>query len=143
MLPFLHIIARSKVYYCYNCSMRSRHIFFLLAAFWAGLIMVLSSRTGAQTPPMPHPVDWVVHSGAFGVLSFLICLGFGDSRRAWIAVILVSFFGASDEIHQHFTPGRSCTASDWLADTTGALAAATGWWLAFRQGQMGTGSRHC
>lgn len=120
----------------YHLAMKSRHLFFLLATCWAGLIVFLSARTGAQTPPMPHPVDWVVHSGAFGVLSFLICLGFGDSKRAWLAVVLVSCFGASDEIHQYFTPGRSCTVSDWLADTSGASAAAMGWWLAWNQGRM-------
>ena len=84
---------------------------------------------------MPHPVDWVVHSGAFYGLGFLLSLGIGSPRRIWIAAILVSLFGAADEFHQSFVPGRSCTASDWMADTLGGCAAATTWFLAWRQGR--------
>ncbi|MBR4011522.1 MAG: VanZ family protein, partial [Spirochaetaceae bacterium] len=35
--------------------------------------------------------------------------------------IIVSIYGIIDEIHQSFTPGRSSTISDWIADTLGAL----------------------
>ncbi len=84
---------------------------------------------------MPHPVDWVVHCGAFFGLGFLISLAIGLPRRAWMAVALVSCFGMCDEFHQYFTPGRDCSVGDWLADTTGATAAAIAWFLAWRQGK--------
>jgi len=115
--------------------MKPRIPYLIAALAWGGLIVALSSRSGAQTPPMPHPVDWVVHCGAFFGLGYLLSLAIGAPRRVWIAVLLVSVFGASDELHQSFTPGRSCTVSDWLADTTGGTAAAFAWFLAWRQGR--------
>jgi len=42
-------------------------------------------------------------------------------RHLWIFVG-VSLFGASDEFHQSFVPGRGVEWMDWLADTFGGLA---------------------
>jgi MYXO-CTERM domain-containing protein len=36
----------------------------------------------------------------------------------------VSFYGASDEVHQSFVPGRDSDVLDWRADTIGGAAAA-------------------
>jgi hypothetical protein len=44
---------------------------------------------------------------------------------AWLAVLIVSAFGVTDEWHQSFVPGRSCDVFDWLADTLGAALAVT------------------
>lgn len=40
-----------------------------------------------------------------------------------IAILLTSLFGAVDELHQYFVPGRSADYQDWLADTIGAIIA--------------------
>ena len=45
------------------------------------------------------------------------------ARAAWL-VLFVSLYGASDEFHQRFTPGRSCDVRDWGADTLAALLVA-------------------
>jgi VanZ family protein len=45
------------------------------------------------------------------------------SARAFWAIVIVSIFGLSDELHQHFTPGRSMEFMDWVADTLGATLA--------------------
>lgn len=37
---------------------------------------------------------------------------------------LASLYGATDEFHQIFTPGRSCDPADWLVDTIAALIGA-------------------
>lgn len=116
-------------------AMKTRIPFALAALLWAGLIVFLSSRGGTQTPPMPHPVDWIVHGGAFFGLSFLLCLAVGSGRYFWMVPFLVSFYGATDEIHQYFVPGRDCSLGDWLADTAGGTAAAVAWFLAWRQGR--------
>ena len=43
-----------------------------------------------------------------------------------MAIIAASIYGASDEYHQYFVPGRVCDWVDWVADTLGATLAA---WL--------------
>jgi len=47
------------------------------------------------------------------------------SIKKWLvflfSLLLCSFYGAFDEIHQHFVPGRADKWQDWLIDTTGAL----------------------
>jgi VanZ family protein len=38
-------------------------------------------------------------------------------------LIFTSLYGASDEFHQYFVPGRDCEFFDWVGDTTGAIFA--------------------
>ncbi|MDR0551017.1 MAG: VanZ family protein [Spirochaetaceae bacterium] len=50
-------------------------------------------------------------------------------RSALITICAVSLYGIIDEFHQSFTPGRECSALDWLADTLGAvLGVSAGFW---------------
>lgn len=50
--------------------------------------------------------------------------GSATEPRRWsvalIAAALASFYGATDEFHQYFVPGRMCDPVDWLVDTAGA-----------------------
>ena len=54
----------------------------------------------------------------------------------WLRIVLVtmlciSFYGATDEWHQQFTPGRSAKdVGDWTADTLGGFVGAIWTWLA-------------
>lgn len=74
-------------------------------------------------------VDKLVHLGLYGVLGALSTQAMmqGQERpgtRALATVILgVSLFGAIDELHQKFIPGRTADPRDWLADSAGATAA--------------------
>lgn len=73
--------------------------------------------------------DKIVHFHVFGLLGTLL------ARLAWVrrlsplgafnAVVLVSLFAVTDEVHQSFTPGRSMDWLDWVADTSGAWLATT------------------
>jgi VanZ family protein len=115
--------------------MKLRLPYLVGAVAWGGLIVYLSSRPGPSLPPLPHPIDWIVHCGAFFGLGFLLSLAIGSVRYFWVAALLTSLFGATDEIHQYFTPGRSSTISDWLADTVGGVAASIAWLMAWWQGR--------
>ncbi len=42
-----------------------------------------------------------------------------------VSVLFCSLYGLSDEWHQSFVPGRDASLGDWLADTIGAVLAAT------------------
>lgn len=84
----------------------------------------LSSSPDAQGASsfldLSPPWDKLYHAGNFGVLAGLLYLATG---RAWLAVLLASAYGVSDELHQAYVPGRSADVLDWLADTTGATFA--------------------
>ncbi len=112
-------------------------VFRLAAVAWVALISWESGKPGSEVHIQP-PIDKVVHACAFGVLGYLLALGAGRFRGhvLWLVPLLVSSFGFLDEFHQAFSPGRSVSALDWLADTVGGLAAGVAWWLAQRQGQV-------
>jgi VanZ family protein len=68
------------------------------------------------------------HAIAFGLLALLARWAFDGLPRANVwAVVLASVFGATDEWHQSFTPGRHAGADDWAADTAFAAAALYAW----------------
>jgi len=83
------------------------------------------------SPGLPG-FDKVAHFGAFGLLATLWIHALdrpGARRRALVlGVLIASLYGALDEYHQSFNPGRSVEFADWVADTLGALTAA----LAYR-----------
>lgn len=115
----------------------------IAAIGWMLLLSSLSSEPGSRVHVEP-PLDKVVHMCAFGVLGFLVALGVGPRRRwhaAWIAPVIVATFGAADELHQSFTPGRSMSTADWLCDAAGGAAAGLAWLLAWSQGVRGKPSR--
>jgi VanZ family protein len=101
-------------------------VYATLAALWAALTFWLSASPDAQGAAtfldLTPPWDKLYHAGNFGVLAALL---YPATGRVWLAVLLASLYGVSDEVHQAFVPGRSADASDWLADTVGALAAVT------------------
>jgi len=96
--------------------------------FWpvavAGMIFIASHRsTVAAGGDVPHG-DKVVHFAVYGLLGTLACRPARTWRGAVLAVVAASAFGASDEWHQSFVPGRSAEVADWVADTAGAACAA-------------------
>ena len=46
--------------------------------------------------------------------------------RIFLALVLTSVYGITDEVHQLFVPGRFCDWADWLADTVGGCIAIGG-----------------
>jgi hypothetical protein len=68
-------------------------------------------------------IGW--HGRLAHVWEILDAKGCWSKWPAWLAVLIVSAFGATDEWHQSFVPGRDCDVFDWLADTAGAALAVT------------------
>jgi len=70
----------------------------------------------------------IAHLIAFGLLGLLARWAFdGLPRASLLAVLLVSVFGATDEWHQSFTPGRRAAIDDWALDTASAGLALYVW----------------
>ncbi|CAA9362159.1 MAG: hypothetical protein AVDCRST_MAG89-3816 [uncultured Gemmatimonadetes bacterium] len=94
----------------------------LPALAWAVVIFSLSAQPALPAPEVPY-VDKVAHFGAYAVLG--ACLAFAVHRSSLpmgLAVFLGAAYGASDEIHQMFVPGRSPDVFDWVADAAGVAA---------------------
>lgn len=105
----------------------------LPAVFYAGLIFVASS-TPQPIPiiPIPH-ADKGIHFLEFAILSLLLCWALEPSgrplkRSVFLAIIISSLYGASDEFHQTFTPTRTAEVTDWLADSLGAIVMGVLWY---------------
>lgn len=96
------------------------------AIFLAALIFYLSSQSdppGADLGP-----DYVLHSWGYALFGAALLWGltsgmsenlaWGVVLTAWILAVL---YGASDEIHQSFVPGRDPSWWDLTADSLGAV----------------------
>lgn len=93
------------------------------AIAWAALLFFLSSRESLPAPRLPH-FDKVAHFGAYLVLGALLALAADRSRLPlWVAILLGIAYGASDEVHQMFVPGRTSSLGDLAADAAGVLVA--------------------
>ena len=100
---------------------------------FAALIFFASSRSRVVGPHFQNS-DKLVHFAAYGLLATLICRQWPGWRGAGWALLLASAYGASDEWHQSFVPGRSSDVFDWVADTAGAALGVTLYtgWLRYR-----------
>ena len=105
-------------------------LYWLPAAVTATLIFGLSHQP--WLPDIPgHIPDWVAHGLEYGfftlTLAFATTRGFDAAHRTparvRVAVLIATFYGISDEVHQGFV-GRDATVQDWLADTVGAVVMA-------------------
>lgn len=87
-------------------------------------------------PRQVSTFDKAAHFGMYAVLAGLLTrhlLDLTTPARAAIAAIAVTVaFGALDEWHQQFIPGRSTELADWRADSLGAMTGAALFALARR-----------
>jgi len=102
----------------------------LPVALDAALIFFLSSIPRLPSPPGPFS-DKHFHFASYALFATLLVRAFASARLrnvtgrvAIVAILLAALYGATDEIHQMFVPGRSADPYDLLADTLGAAAAA-------------------
>ena len=103
-----------------------RLLLWLPAIAYMGLIFFLSSQSYLATPLKFPNADKVLHLGEYGVLSCLCMLAGLHPWPAWTAA---SAYGALDEIHQRFVPGRDGNGWDWAADAAGAFLASAMYFL--------------
>jgi VanZ family protein len=88
----------------------------------ATLVVSASTRSHVASPQVTN-IDKIAHFSVYGLLATLLArLGVGWRAAVW-ALLATSAFGATDEWHQYYVPGRSCDVMDWVADTSGAALA--------------------
>ena len=99
------------------------------------MVLIFAFSSTAQLPALPDGRDKQVHGALYGVLALLVArartrgnipaLSASDAAFAWA---LATLYGASDEFHQWFVPGRSADRLDLAADAAGAFAALSALW---------------
>ncbi len=111
--------------------LEKRKVYFVyipLIVYW----IVLLIATSLPTSDLPSVAisDKFKHFGAFFGLSILLALTLHYQNKFLLfkkyflaaALIITSFYGLLDEIHQSFIPGRYNEFLDWVADSLGAIA---------------------
>jgi VanZ family protein len=107
---------------------RKKHLVFTpLIIYW--IILFLATTLPVQSVPSIAIGDKINHLAAYFVLSCLLYLTLIYQRKseylfnnaAFATIVITSVYGALDEIHQIFIPGRFAEVLDWLADAAGAI----------------------
>ena len=110
-----------------------KHRFYLinipLIIYWI-ILFILTTLPGQMAVTLDVS-DKIEHFGAYGLLSVFLYLNLSFQNRFEISkkfpgtftVVIASFYGLLDELHQLLVPGRSADVLDWLADFSGSLVA--------------------
>jgi VanZ family protein len=92
-------------------------------AAWAGLIFALSSipDLGTGLGGWDLMLRKAAHVAEYAVLGALLgrALNTVSASWAWVAWIAGTAYAASDELHQHFVPGRQASLLDLAIDAVG------------------------
>ncbi|MBF0382341.1 MAG: VanZ family protein [Magnetococcales bacterium] len=102
----------------------SKNVWLSALVAYSALIFYLSSQTVHIPGPEFLYQDKLVHATAYGLLAYLalrVTSSFSTIQWplfwAWLYAVA---YGASDEWHQSFVPGRYADVWDWVADGVGA-----------------------
>ena len=97
---------------------------------WTICIFIASSIPSPEMPGFSiFEMDKVIHLGVYFVLAacvFTACSHaeaplYLQSHKIAATILFVAVYGALDEFHQYFVPGRAVEFFDWLADVSGAF----------------------
>jgi len=96
--------------------------------FWMGFIFFMSNRKGNDIPSVFPFQDIVFHFCVYAALAWLFgrALYFQKPGLNIIKIICVSavfglLYGFTDEYHQSFISGRSCSGFDVIIDLAGSF----------------------
>lgn len=91
---------------------------------WAGGLLLLSAQPADSLPPASWwQIDKLVHALLYFALGALTGRATGwRPRRLALAAFALACFGVLDEWSQSFSPGRTPTAADAVADAIGSWA---------------------
>ena len=95
----------------------------MAAIFVASSIPNLGELPGGVSPDFGHFVGYALLGGLLArALADARVTGL-TTRAAALAWLVSAVYGASDEFHQSFVPGRTPDVNDWLVDIAGAAVA--------------------
>jgi VanZ family protein len=93
------------------------------------LIFIQSSIGSLKIPDIEFDLaDKLIHFILYGCLGILTARGLNNAQNKKIkenyvllSIFICVLYGASDEIHQYFVPGRYASWGDWIADALGVI----------------------
>ena len=107
-------------------SSGKRSVCWIITLATAIFIFYMSSKTfpsGGGTGFL----SYVYHFGVFFILALFLLLASSQKRFNkevfMLAIVIAIIYGALDELHQYFVPGRYCDYKDMLLDAAGTLFA--------------------
>ena len=117
---------------------------------WQFLMLGLFFQSSISTLEFPDlGINWfdkILHFVVFGILGLLTSRGFMQMKSdffrnnyAVLGMLLCIIYGAIDEIHQSWVPGRHSSIWDWVADTFGIIVFVWIYTLRSKQGIMAKG----
>jgi VanZ family protein len=103
-------------------------VYIPLAIYWIILFAATTIPTDA-VPQLFNAQDKLEHFSAYSILAVLLLLTLHfqqknrllNRRAILFTFIFLALYGAVDELHQYFIPGRYCDIYDWSADIIGGL----------------------
>jgi len=103
--------------------------YWLPVYIYAALIYIFSSMSKPIPVEIPIPsFDKFVHVVEYGLLALLTARALKSSPKNFsiitvnvFSMLATTLYGASDEFHQRFVPGRISSGWDVLADFVGAV----------------------
>jgi len=97
---------------------------YMAAIFWASSVPDDGTESlGHQVLFLKPEIHNLLHIPAYGILTFLWWRALRPTGIAGVAVWaagIASAYGALDEVHQYFVPGRLASVTDGLLNLTGA-----------------------
>lgn len=115
------------------------------------VVIFIGSSIGSMPRVGGRTTDAIVHRTAhlleFAVLGWLMLRAISAGRtltrrELLITLLVVTLYGASDELHQRFTPGRSSEFSAVLFDAAGGLIGMWAWqWKSRRSAKRESASQ--
>lgn len=102
-------------------------VYIPLVIYW--LVLFTATSIPVEKLPSIGLSDKVNHLLAYFVLSVLFYLALLFQRKSKFlfdnaslaALVISSFYGIADELHQMLIPGRSAEVLDWIADAVGVV----------------------
>ena len=104
---------------------------------WAAMALIFAASGMSSLPSAARALDdglW--HGLGYGFLAALLLRALAAARweavtgrTALFAAVLATLYGATDELHQWFVPGRTAQWSDLVADAAGAAVVCGAAWM--------------
>lgn len=104
-------------------------VYIPLIIYW--VILFTATSLPVERLPSIGFTDKINHFVAYFILAVLLNLTLIYQRKSQLlfekapiaTIVICLFYGALDEVHQLFVPGRSAETLDWVADALGTTAA--------------------